>query len=90
MGISGTTNVLQQRCVVDIGDVSLTEFHLAGEARGKETRADRIFGRLAHAQIGDLGQGGDQICKPQLSGGVSPTFVRSGAPTSALVLASRL
>ena len=65
MGVGGTADVLEQRHVVDVGDdVSLVEFHLAGKTRGEKARADRILGGLPHAQIGDLGERGDQVRKP--------------------------
>ena len=64
MSVGGTTDVLEQRHVVDVADVSLVEFHLASKTRGEEARADRILGRLPHAQIGDLREGGDQVRKP--------------------------
>jgi hypothetical protein len=56
--------VLEQRHVVDVADVSLVEFHLAGKTRGEKARADRILGGLPHAQIGDLRERGDQVRKP--------------------------
>ena len=56
--------MLEQRHVVDVADVSLVEFHLAGKTRGEKARADRILGGLPHAQIGDLGERGDQVRKP--------------------------
>jgi hypothetical protein len=76
MGVGGTTDVLEQRRVVDVADITFAEVHPAGETSSEETRSDRIFGRLAHSQIGDLREGGDQVRKPQLSGGGSPSFVR--------------
>ena len=54
MSIGGATNMLQQRRVVDVADISLAEVHLVGETGSEETRAGSLFGRLAHAQIGDL------------------------------------
>ena len=80
MGEGSTTDVLEQRHVVDVPDVSLVEFHLVGKTRGEWARAHRILGGLAHAQIGDLRQGGDKIRESQLSDLVFSTFVRGGTP----------
>jgi hypothetical protein len=49
MRISGTTDVLHQRRVVDVTYISLAEVHLSGEAGGEEARTDSLLGRLAHA-----------------------------------------
>jgi hypothetical protein len=64
VSVGGTTHVLEQRHVVDVAHVSLVEFHVAGKTRGKKARADRVLGGLAHAQIGDLRERGDQVRKP--------------------------
>ncbi|MDQ5826721.1 MAG: hypothetical protein M3441_21280 [Chloroflexota bacterium] len=64
MGVGGTTDVLEQRHVVYVANIARTEVHLVGKTRGEQARADRILGGLPHAQIGDLREGGDQICKP--------------------------
>jgi hypothetical protein len=70
MSISGTTDVLEQRCVVDVAYILLVESQVAGESGSEETRAGSLFGRLAHTQIGDLREGSDQLRKPQLGDGV--------------------
>ena len=64
MSVRSTTDVLEQCRVVDVAHISLAEVHPACESGGQEARADRVLGRLAHAQIGDLREGGDQVRKP--------------------------
>jgi hypothetical protein len=46
MCISGTADVLEQRGVVDVADISLVESQMAGETGSEETRAGSLFGRL--------------------------------------------
>ncbi len=64
MSVGSTTDMLEQRRVVDVADISLAEVHPARKTGSEEARADRVLGQLAHAQIGDLREGGDQIRKP--------------------------
>jgi hypothetical protein len=70
MCISGAADMLEQRGVVDVADISLVEAKVAGETGSEETRAGSLFGRLTHTQIADLRQGGYQLRKPQLGDGV--------------------
>jgi hypothetical protein len=49
MGVGGATDVLKQRCVVDVTNITFVEVHPAGEAGREKARADRIFEGLAHA-----------------------------------------
>jgi hypothetical protein len=48
MSISGAADVLEQRRVVDVADISLAEVYLAGETGSEEASAGSLFGRLPH------------------------------------------
>jgi hypothetical protein len=60
-----------------------------GATAREETRTGRLLGRLAHAQIGDLRQGSDQVRKPQLGDGVFPTFCASSYPRGSTSIADK-
>jgi hypothetical protein len=80
MCISGTADVLQQRGVVDVADISLVKSQVAGETGSEETRVGSLFGRLPNTQIANLREGGDQLRKPQLGDGVLLTVCATSFP----------
>ena len=87
---SGTSDVLQQRHEVNVGDFSLSKSLPTSEAGSEETRAGGLFGRLSHTQIRDLGEGGDQVREPQFGDSVLLTFCATRFPSQIVTRRSGL
>src|SRR5579859_2893030 len=61
----GATDVSQQGRVINIGGGPIVQSESGSQADGDEAPSNGCFGRIAHAEICDEGQGGQQLCAPQ-------------------------
>lgn len=61
----GATDVSQQGRVINIGGGPIVQSESRSHADGDEAPSYGCFGRIAHAEISDEGQGGQQVCAPQ-------------------------
>jgi hypothetical protein len=65
VSVGGAAKEAQQRHIKDIGDLVLGQSHACRQLNRDQASPERLFERLAHAEVGGQGQRGHQLGQSQ-------------------------